>query len=77
MAPRQHQEGIELLTPGRGLVDIADDPRLYAHVVEGPDDRPAHIRSALTDVSLVIPIVRGRLGLERDRSIRSHFVTPN
>lgn len=30
------------------------------HTMEGPDDMPAHIKSALTDVSLTIPISRGR-----------------
>ncbi len=33
------------------------------HVMEGPDDMPAHIKSALTDVSLSIPVINGRLGL--------------
>ncbi|MFA6019008.1 MAG: secondary thiamine-phosphate synthase enzyme YjbQ [Rhodospirillales bacterium] len=33
------------------------------HTTEGPDDMPAHIKSALTDVSLSIPILDGRLGL--------------
>ena len=32
----------------------------YRHVMEGPDDMPAHIRSALTDVSLSIPVSDGR-----------------
>ena len=32
----------------------------YRHVMEGPDDMPAHIRSALTDVSLTIPVASGR-----------------
>ncbi len=32
----------------------------YRHVMEGPDDMPAHIRSALTDVSLSIPVSGGR-----------------
>ncbi len=32
----------------------------YRHVMEGPDDMPAHIRSALTDVSLSIPVNGGR-----------------
>jgi secondary thiamine-phosphate synthase enzyme len=32
----------------------------YRHVMEGPDDMPAHIRSALTDVSLSIPVSEGR-----------------
>lgn len=38
------------------------DP-LYTHTAEGPDDMPSHIRAALTDVSLSIPIVGGRLAL--------------
>ena len=38
------------------------DP-LYTHTTEGPDDMPSHIKAALTDVSLSIPIVGGRLGL--------------
>ncbi|MEO5332022.1 MAG: secondary thiamine-phosphate synthase enzyme YjbQ [Magnetococcus sp. YQC-5] len=33
------------------------------HTQEGTDDMPAHIRSALTDVSLTIPIHQGRLAL--------------
>ena len=32
----------------------------YRHVMEGPDDMPAHIRSSLTDVSLSIPVAAGR-----------------
>lgn len=36
---------------------------LYAHRTEGPDDMPAHIRSALTNVSLTIPVIGGRLAL--------------
>lgn len=43
---------------------IAPEGRgLYAHDDEGPDDMPAHIRSALTQVSLSIPILDGRLAL--------------
>ena len=38
------------------------DPR-YRHTTEGPDDMPAHIRAALTQPSLAIPVVEGRLGL--------------
>jgi len=30
------------------------------HTMEGPDDMPAHIKSALTDVSLTIPVSGGR-----------------
>lgn len=39
---------------------VAEDPSLYRHTAEGPDDMPAHIRSALTDVSLSIPVTDGR-----------------
>ncbi|MFQ5619839.1 MAG: secondary thiamine-phosphate synthase enzyme YjbQ [Rhodospirillales bacterium] len=42
---------------------VREDPSLYRHTTEGPDDMPAHIRSALTDVSLTIPVSGGRLGL--------------
>lgn len=42
---------------------VKEDPSLYRHTLEGPDDMPAHIRSALTDVSLTIPVTRGRLAL--------------
>lgn len=38
---------------------------LYDHTLEGPDDMPAHIKSALTDVSLTIPFAQGVLGLGR------------
>jgi secondary thiamine-phosphate synthase enzyme len=40
-----------------------EDPSLYTHDEEGPDDLPAHIRAALTGVNLSIPIVAGRLAL--------------
>lgn len=33
------------------------------HTAEGPDDMPAHIKAALTNVSLSIPITEGRLSL--------------
>ena len=36
---------------------------LYRHNSEGLDDMPAHIRSALTDVSLTIPVLDGRMRL--------------
>jgi secondary thiamine-phosphate synthase enzyme len=38
------------------------DP-LYTHTLEGPDDMPAHIKSALTATSLSIPIIAGQLAL--------------
>ena len=33
------------------------------HTTEGPDDMPAHIKAALTDVSLTIPIAEGAMVL--------------
>jgi secondary thiamine-phosphate synthase enzyme len=43
---------------------IAPENRnLYAHDDEGPDDMPAHLKAALTQVSLTIPLVGGRLAL--------------
>jgi len=35
----------------------------YRHTAEGSDDMPAHIKSALSDVSLSIPVIDGRLSL--------------
>jgi secondary thiamine-phosphate synthase enzyme len=35
----------------------------YIHSTEGPDDMPAHIRTALTSTSEQIPIMNGRLAL--------------
>ena len=37
--------------------------RLYVHDAEGPDDMPAHIRSALTQTQLSVPILDGRMVL--------------
>jgi len=42
---------------------VAEDNRLYRHTVEGPDDMPAHIRSALTLTQVSIPVEAGRLAL--------------
>lgn len=35
----------------------------YRHDTEGPDDMPAHLRAALTQTSLVIPVSDGRMVL--------------
>ena len=42
---------------------VPEDSRLYTHTLEGDDDMPAHIRAALTQTQLSIPIVHGRLAL--------------
>ncbi|HEY7977352.1 MAG TPA: secondary thiamine-phosphate synthase enzyme YjbQ, partial [Rhizomicrobium sp.] len=38
---------------------VSRDAGLYRHTTEGPDDMPAHIRAALTQTSLSIPIHKG------------------
>jgi secondary thiamine-phosphate synthase enzyme len=42
---------------------VSRDLSLYAHIAEGPDDMPGHIRSALTQTSLSIPLRRGAMVL--------------
>jgi secondary thiamine-phosphate synthase enzyme len=49
----------------RRLVPPSSDPsmRWIVHTMEGPDDMPAHIKAALTQVSIGIPVMNGRLAL--------------
>ncbi|MEM8642485.1 MAG: secondary thiamine-phosphate synthase enzyme YjbQ [Cyanobacteria bacterium P01_G01_bin.54] len=42
---------------------VPQDGYSYIHDAEGPDDMPAHIRSAITRTSEQIPIAKGRLVL--------------
>jgi secondary thiamine-phosphate synthase enzyme len=42
---------------------VPEDVALYHHNDEGPDDMPAHIKSALTQTQLTIPMTNGRLQL--------------
>lgn len=42
---------------------VREDPSLYRHRAEGPDDMPAHIRSALTATQLAVPLRDGVLRL--------------
>jgi len=42
---------------------IAPQNGPYRHTCEGPDDMPAHIRTALTQTQLTIPLREGRLAL--------------
>ncbi|QSP96258.1 YjbQ family protein [Marinobacter salinisoli] len=44
-------------------VMVPENAPHYAHVMEGPDDMPAHIKSILIGPSLTLPIHRGRLAL--------------
>lgn len=42
---------------------VPDGDRLFEHDAEGPDDMPAHVRSALTATQLSVPVLDGRLAL--------------
>jgi len=42
---------------------LAPEKYGYRHDTEGPDDMPAHIRSALTQTSLSIPVIGGLMAL--------------
>lgn len=42
---------------------VPEDSALYRHGAEGPDDMPAHIKSALTQSQLSVPITEGGLAL--------------
>ncbi len=67
---------------------VPEDPALYRHHSEGPDDMPAHIKAALTQSHLSLPVEGGRLLLgtwqgiflwehrnrPRDREIALHLL---
>jgi secondary thiamine-phosphate synthase enzyme len=42
---------------------VPDGDPLFRHDAEGPDDMPAHVRSALTATQLAIPVTNGALAL--------------
>jgi secondary thiamine-phosphate synthase enzyme len=42
---------------------VPEDAALYRHNDEGPDDMPAHIKSALTQTQLTIPVTGGHIEL--------------
>jgi secondary thiamine-phosphate synthase enzyme len=67
------------------MSDLVPESRSWEHDDEGPDDMPAHARSALTQTSLCIPVSSGRLVLgtwqgvylwqhRRRREVRQVFV---
>ena len=67
---------------------VPDGDRLFVHTIEGDDDMPAHVRTALTAVNLSIPVNEGRMALgtwqgiylwehrcsSHSRAITAHFV---
>lgn len=52
---------VDLMAFFRRLVPEGD--ALFVHRAEGPDDMPAHVKTALTQTSINIPVHRGRLVL--------------
>ena len=42
---------------------VPEETKAFRHTAEGPDDMTSHIRSALTQTSLSIPLISGRLAL--------------
>ncbi|HMN71741.1 MAG TPA: secondary thiamine-phosphate synthase enzyme YjbQ [Rhodoblastus sp.] len=47
----------------RAFARLAPENAGYEHDTEGPDDMPAHIKAALTQTSLSIPVAGGRMTL--------------
>jgi secondary thiamine-phosphate synthase enzyme len=58
---------------------VPEDTRLYRHTAEGPDDMTSHIRSALTQTQLSIPIHKGKLALGTWQGVYlfEHRVSPH
>ena len=58
---------------------VPQDQNLYRHTAEGPDDMPAHIRTALTQTHLSIPIKDGRLllGTWQGIYVFEHRIAPH
>lgn len=42
---------------------VPDGDPLFIHTMEGPDDMPAHVKTAITQTSLSIPVAGGRCAL--------------
>jgi secondary thiamine-phosphate synthase enzyme len=58
---RDLERFLDVLVPESGTA--------YRHDAEGPDDMPAHIKGALTQTHLAIPVAAGRLMLGRYQGI--------
>jgi len=56
-----------------------EDPERYQHDEEGPDDMPAHLRAALTQTQLSIPVIGGRpaLGTWQGIYLFEHRLAPH
>ena len=42
---------------------VPENAPYYKHTIEGPDDMPAHLKSAILGSSVSIPITNGKLNL--------------
>ena len=42
---------------------VKDGDPMFAHTAEGPDDMPSHIRAALTQTHLCVPVLEGKMAL--------------
>jgi secondary thiamine-phosphate synthase enzyme len=47
----------------RWIAELAPEGTHYEHKDEGPDDMPSHLRAAVTNTSLTVPITSGQLAL--------------
>jgi secondary thiamine-phosphate synthase enzyme len=58
---------------------VPDGDPLFKHVDEGPDDMPAHVRTVLTQTSLTVPVIDGRLALGTWQAVYlwEHRTTPH
>ena len=58
---------------------VPEEPTSYRHQSEGPDDMPAHVRSALTQTQLSIPVnaARPALGTWQGIFLFEHRRAPN
>ena len=58
---------------------VPDGDPQYRHSSEGDDDMPAHIRSALTQTQISVPLVKGRLtlGTWQDIYLFEHRTAPH
>ncbi len=58
---------------------VVDGDAIFEHTEEGPDDMSAHVRSALTQTSIVLPVVEGRVALGTWQAIYvwEHRIAPH
>ena len=58
---------------------VPDGDPLFIHTVEGTDDMPAHVRTALTQTHLAIPVLEGKaaLGTWQGIFLYEHRLSPN